>query len=473
MSKLAVFGASKLFLKAFKGEIFSNDVIQVIYDNNQEKWNTALEGYVVSKPQYDPEIEEIAIAIQEKYVLMVINQVMMMGYRKISVLSVDIEGRVNRIRYDYTGRSYNGKDKNIVMVYYDSSSYSNLYGLEFMAKKLNLQQLQIKRFNADKSDNEYYYDLLTGYYLVVECSLPREANAFPKLIQLWHGFPLKAMGKMSVGYTTAQRTGVCNFWHRFDKIASYGKNYSALISACFSLNMEQFIECGMPRNDLLFHVNGRKILKEILNYVGEPRIIMYLPTFRQIENRGINGSASGYLYNMDGFSYDTLDKFCRKNNIIFIIKPHPSDMLWASEKLKESEYIRILTEEQCREYCTYSYLNAVDLLITDYSSVYFDFLLLNRPIVFLGQDETEYEDNRGFLIEPLDFWRPGEKVYAFQQCMEVLEKLICFGEDRYQQQRKLVKELVHKHCDGHSSERLFASIENDNSELKNVGTEGC
>lgn len=462
MSKLAIFGASKLCERAVRGGIFSNDVIYGIYDNNQEKWNTVLDGLCVSKPKYEPEVEEIAIAIQEKHVLTVMDQIMVMGYRKISLLFADMDGRINRIRYDYTGRSYNGKDRSKVMIYYDSSSYSNLYGLEFMAKKQNIQQLQLIRFVSDRTDNEYYYNLLTGYYLIVECSLPKEAYAFPKLIQLWHGFPLKAMGKMSVGYKPAQRAGVSNLWQRFDLIASYGKNYSALISACFSLQTEQFIECGMPRNDLLFETDGRKVLKQILGYTGEPKIVMYLPTFRQIAQREINGSISGYLYNWDDFSYTQMDRFCRDNNTLFIIKPHPSDILWNSGKLKESESVRILTEEQCGEYCTYSYLNGVDILITDYSSIYFDYLLLDRPIIFLGRDENEYEDNRGFLIEPVDFWRPGVKANTFYQYMDALQNLICHGEDEYRNQRETVKALVHKHCDGDATKRLFAYIISQN-----------
>lgn len=62
----------------------------------------------------------------------------------------------------------------------------------------------------------------------------------------------------------------------------------------------------------------------------------------------------------------------------------------------------------------YNILNAVDILITDYSSIYFDFLLLDRPIIFTPIDYEEYKHNRGFLLEPFDFWAPGDKCFCYE-----------------------------------------------------------
>ena len=51
-----------------------------------------------------------------------------------------------------------------------------------------------------------------------------------------------------------------------------------------------------------------------------------------------------------------------------------------------------------------------DLLITDYSSVYFDYLNLNKPVIFINTDEDTYKDERGFIFDNEDMWRPGPKV---------------------------------------------------------------
>ena len=56
----------------------------------------------------------------------------------------------------------------------------------------------------------------------------------------------------------------------------------------------------------------------------------------------------------------------------------------------------------------YDFLNVVDVLITDYSSIYFDYLLLNRPIIFHMPDLEEYQKKRGFILDPLDEWTPGD-----------------------------------------------------------------
>ena len=103
------------------------------------------------------------------------------------------------------------------------------------------------------------------------------------------------------------------------------------------------------------------------------------------------------------------------------------------------------------------------MLITDYSSVYFDYLLLNKPIIFTNRDEEEYIKNRGVILEPLDFWRPG----AIVDNMESLRKEIILaisGKDRYKDRRKELMPFVHKFTDGKSTQRLFDFIRsNDNA----------
>ncbi|MCX5773226.1 MAG: CDP-glycerol glycerophosphotransferase family protein, partial [Fusobacteria bacterium] len=96
----------------------------------------------------------------------------------------------------------------------------------------------------------------------------------------------------------------------------------------------------------------------------------------------------------------------------------------------------------------------VDLLMTDYSSVYFDFLLLNRKLIFIPSDIEEYDLNRGFVFEKYYDITPGEKVFT----QEMLQKSLICEEDLYIKEREYVKNMLHRYSDNNSCERVWEKI---------------
>ena len=102
-------------------------------------------------------------------------------------------------------------------------------------------------------------------------------------------------------------------------------------------------------------------------------------------------------------------------------------------------------------------MNGVDLLITDYSSVYFDYLLLDRPIIFVPVDLEEYRKTRGFLLEPYDYWTPGKKALNQKDLQNMI--LQSFIKDDNVERRNELKNIVHYYQDGNSSERVWNLID--------------
>lgn len=96
-------------------------------------------------------------------------------------------------------------------------------------------------------------------------------------------------------------------------------------------------------------------------------------------------------------------------------------------------------------------------MISDYSSIYFDFLLLDRPIMFLAPDLKEYENIRGFLLNPYDFWTPGPKVSTQFQLENYITQMLS-GEDVYSNERKKIREILFEYQGGNSSERVFNQV---------------
>ena len=105
----------------------------------------------------------------------------------------------------------------------------------------------------------------------------------------------------------------------------------------------------------------------------------------------------------------------------------------------------------------YKIINAVDLLITDYSSIYFDFLLLDRPIIFTPMDLDEYRSNPGLLLEPYEFWTPG---YKCLNQSDLQEKILLELRDggSYGKERSVIKNIVHKYQDAYSTKRVLDLI---------------
>lgn len=100
----------------------------------------------------------------------------------------------------------------------------------------------------------------------------------------------------------------------------------------------------------------------------------------------------------------------------------------------------------------YRLVGAADGLLTDYSSIYFDYLLLNHPMIFLIDDIDGYQEKRGFTVaDPLSLM-PGEKVRAAEELYQALGRL-ARGEDAWEGERARVNGLVNRFTDDQSARR--------------------
>ena len=288
-------------------------------------------------------------------------------------------------------------------------------------------------------------------------------------VSLWHGMPLKKMVLQD----------------RFDKDAylvrikgdcigfqiSTSELMSSLLAACFHLFPEQLTITGQPRCDALFHPK-KDILGKLLGVnIGEfEHIVFYMPTFRKRMNQRVEGAdIEDNIFRFKNFDAKQFYDFLKKHGILFVAKLH-----WTEEPLYDAidkkftgENFRIIRNDALSRNLVdiYELLGAADLLITDYSSVYFDFLLLDKPIVFVPVDIDIYRIKRGFLLEPYDFWTPGPKAYD-QESLE--EEMLKSLQDKsyYSKQRETINALVNNFRDDRSTERVWNEIRKRLEELR-------
>lgn len=278
-------------------------------------------------------------------------------------------------------------------------------------------------------------------------------------IELWHGFPAKKMALMDPRERRIE--------YKPDLICVHSSLDRIAMNACFGLTIDRYVITGAPRNDYLFTESGRRNLEKVFSTsLDTVKTVLFAPTFRVGYKNYIEGDRQIHARNIFGFkmfSYESFLSFLQNNNIILFVKLHPFEERILREQFKDlrTEAVRFIDSQLLKEagMDLYKLLNGFDLLITDYSSIYFDWLLLDRPVIFVPVDYKEYCETRGGpLLEPFDFWAPGPK------CTDQLnlenEILRCLSnESYYEKERKMIRDLVHQYKDGRSTDRVIELIE--------------
>ncbi len=277
-------------------------------------------------------------------------------------------------------------------------------------------------------------------------------------IEMWHGFPLKGMVAMDYGEKKEDRNLLLSRWaDEVDIMLSYSRTYSSLMAACMHKEAESFIITGMPRNDFLFDGNAFAKLQLVFpDMPVEKPIIFYMPTFRLGREDKVEGDVDR------GLDFDRLEDFLDRNDLILVVKFHPFEEEIVSKMYDFSSYehIFVLRDEQLvgSNMDFYEILGAASLLITDYSSVYFDYLLLDRPIVFYPPDINIYIRRRGFLLEPYDIWAPGPKAYTQDELESTIVRIL-ENPSWYKRERQFIRDIVHHYQDDKSSYRVWKLLE--------------
>jgi CDP-glycerol glycerophosphotransferase (TagB/SpsB family) len=335
--------------------------------------------------------------------------------------------------------------------YYDSlvEKYDVFFVNESKGNSKNLLDKVKKYYNLSK--------LINTSKIIVSTHGGRKRKKNTINIDLWHGVPLKTMRLMDKNEKNK------SFLKNTDYLASNNDFNSTILNACFGLSTENYIQIGNPRNDLLINSDGLKNLSTLFgNGFENKKKIFVFPTYRSRKKADDGEYNYENFFGFDRFEYKSFNEFLKSQNIVVFIKLHPNDEEKVLNKIEKNsvENIKVITGKILKDnnIDLYEILNSCDLLITDYSSIYFDFLILDRPIIFNPVDLNTYRKKRGFLLEPYDFWTPGPKVYN----QEDLERAIInsFQNDEFAEKRKVINKLINGEKKIDSNKLLYDFINN-------------
>ncbi len=292
------------------------------------------------------------------------------------------------------------------------------------------------------------FHFLTGRYFFYSFGkYPIKPSKRQMVVNVWHGSPLKKIGN----YESDEDQ---NF---FTLVLAASDFFVPIMQKAFSCKREQVVVCGHPRNDAMFHPGDPL---GTLGIGGKySRLILWLPTFRQSAFLGDNDTeakeGTGLPILSRRIDMKAVNDLLVRENALLLAKIHPAQDLSLIDREGFSN-VRILTNDEMQQAgCDlYSLLGVSDGLITDYSSVFFDYLLLNRPIGFTVDDMEEYRQTRGFVVDDPYPLMPGQFIHTPEEFIGFLTGLLA-GEDAFADRREQVGRLVNQYPGGKDAERCL------------------
>lgn len=251
--------------------------------------------------------------------------------------------------------------------------------------------------------------LLDDFYPMV---YPLKIRKKAELVQLWHAVgAFKTFGYSRIGRPGGPSLKSKN--HRnYTKAIVSSKNVAKHYAEGFGIDKDFVVSTGIPRTDIFFdkeyQEQVRNDLYEQYPFMKEKKVIMFAPTFRG------NGQSSAH-YPMEVLNLERLYHEL-KDEYIFIFKIHPFVKNDFSIPYEYSDFFYDFSEY--RE--INDLLFVTDLLITDYSSVCFEYALLNKPMLFFAYDIEQYVQKRDFYYNFRSFI-PGPLVKNTQQIIEKIQ----------------------------------------------------
>lgn len=276
------------------------------------------------------------------------------------------------------------------------------------------------------------------YYLHEKCK---------RVIYLGHGIPMKKMG---VQTRVWQKYGKRYQLQKYSYMAACSPLEQIMHGAGFNIDMNHVWVSGLPRNDYLLSAQKEEAIIEKHPYLNQ-KVILYAPTWRE-------ETQSAEFFPFQDFDSEQLDAFLEKEQAYILVRGHKEDIKRADElsRFDVSKMKRVIKADQELFPDVYEVLPYVDVLITDYSSIWIDYLLLDRPVVFIPYDLEEYKKTKGLF---LDFEKnaPGYKAGSFSEFVNQISTYLNHPQE-HANWRKEICDMYHTHQDADSSKRIYHLI---------------
>ncbi len=264
-------------------------------------------------------------------------------------------------------------------------------------------------------------------------------------INLWHGMPLKQIGNdaqlfirkntLFKRFKTTCRRCLVPWEFLQGPTLSSTPFFTPFLQSAFEISSSDVWETGLPRIDKFRSATHEKLIQSLDKQFNRPLKVLYMPTHRDAEHH-FNP------FTKAGFCATDFNALLEQQNIVFLYKGHFYD----SDVQEESLSKRFITLSDNDYDDLYTFVRDADILITDYSSIYFDFLYLRKPIILFPFDEQDYiTKSRPFYFDYK--LMEAKRVYTWQELMRCLATHDYHDPSNEEIERFCGKEHDKTHCE--------------------------
>lgn len=316
-----------------------------------------------------------------------------------------------------------------------------------------------EKYKNDNSGNKYInyeekglsklkraYVLCTAKALIFSNIFLKKHQKHQLVVNLMHGSPLKVPIDYHEGDTC-------------DYVITQAEFFNAKVVEALGVPASKMVPLGFPRTDILIY---RSDSRKKLNISREYKIIVWMPTFRKNGSSGttycdVNKLGVPLLKNEENF--DVINSVLEDNRVVLIIKLHPAEDL-GQMTLKSYSNISFIDNKELEEknITVYQLLADSDALITDYSSVYYDYLLVDRPIGLIIDDIKEYEKTSKFAYGKYTDFVKGTYINNLSDFEQFIIDLKT-GTDPFSSERRQAMTKYCQYTDFKSTQRVCDFVE--------------
>ena len=284
------------------------------------------------------------------------------------------------------------------------------------------------------------------------------------VVNLWHGIALKRLLHVAnsatlqhtdrVAYRTQERK------HYAGLVASSDIDSYAMAAMFYPLNYQQVWLTGLPRNDFLSQAEELlpRYIQDSLRLIRQikqgKKLIVYAPTYRQT-----SVSETAHYYQFEQTEIDALKCLLQENNAVLGYRPHyfkNSEQYFNLDQFIDNEFIFDVSQAVIPEYSALA--RELDVLVTDYSSVYIEALYLSKPVICFGYDIEHYKTQQDGLLYDMELAFPGPIIEDFAQLIPAIQERLHACPQQIEQEQKTAKQLFFKYPDCNNSERVVDRI---------------
>lgn len=224
-----------------------------------------------------------------------------------------------------------------------------------------------------------------------------------------------------------------------------------MMTEALAISSSEIFPLGFPRNDIL--TKTKIDVKKMLGTLCD-KVIIWYPTFRQHSHGGRTGSVNALPIIYDAQKAMEINDQARKSNVLLLLKPHFAQDLSYVKDLGLSNIVFIDDSFYTKNGVTsYEFVGACDALISDYSSIYYDFTLCDKPIGLVWEDIEDYKKNPGLIKDYEYFCKGGVKIYTADDMKSFISD-VASGVDTLKDERNEIKLVANYSDDGENTARV-------------------